>query len=98
MWCTLTASAGAVPVQLGTILPVPPKEKLRVVPLFGGVVDCAAENVKHATVDWSALKHTEPLVEPHWITPLEIGHPLDAQGAKIRAEARSDAGNLLQGV
>ena len=59
-------------VQLRTVFPGPPKEKLRVVPLFGGVVDRAAENVKHTPVDWSALKHTEPLVELLGITARQI--------------------------
>ena len=64
-------------------------------PLFGGVVDRAAEHVENAPIHRLALKHAKPLVELLRITALEIGHPLDGQGAKICADGRADAGNPL---
>lgn len=67
-------------------------------PLLGGVVDRAAEDVEYAAIHRSALNYALPLIELHRVATYQVGHTLDSKAVKIVAYARADAGDLSKRV
>ena len=59
------------------------------------VVYCAAEYVKHTSVDWSGLKLAESIVKLLGLLALKIVNRMDADILHILGNRFTNAGNLF---
>ena len=94
----LTTSLISVSVQLLTVLPVPPKQKLGGVLLLRRVVDCPSEHIKHTAIHVPAVDRAEAVVEEERASTFQAGNTRDAEFPQDDTVARAHSGNFLKGV